>query len=679
MRINNHGYIGLLLGLLCFGQAVAQNNLADLADPLSQQGGEAAYTVLYERLQHFASSPLDLNQSTRAELASLKILSSYQLLQFFQYQAQYGPLKSLYELQAIPGWDVSTIKTLLPFVRISTQESLKSRWQRIKTAPTRYLLYRVSTILQPQKGYAHPEGETPAYRGSPFHHYVKFRLSRSHDVSAGLTAEKDRGEAWGWDPAHGTYGPDYLSFHLEMEQKGLVKRWMLGDYQLQYGQGLLLGAGFHLGKSAQTVQVARPALLGIQPYTSSLETGYLRGAAATLSFGQWQLTPFVSYRAIDGSAGPDSLDRVTSLLATGYHRTATEYARKSQIDKTTGGVALGWKSKRRNLQVGTLGLYQHLSKALVKTPRLYNQYDFKGNVLTNWSLFSSYYWENFHFFGEVATALDTQAVGEILGFTAAFNAQFESSLLWRHYPKDFHSLEGQAFGQYAHNQNEEGLYLGLRYQPFSALTLHGYVDLYHSPWLRFRTYAPSAAEDYFAQAHYQFDSHTTLRLSFHHQDKWQNAHAEKPQYVLSEVPHNQWRLQLKQQISKPFALQTQLSASTTQVDQKTHKGLVLAEDVNYQLRQWKFSTRFALFQTDGYAGRQYLYEHSVRYAFSIPAYFGKGVRTYAVIKYKPFRKLSLWAKVANTRYLDQSTIGSGYEEIKGHQKTSLSVEGIYNF
>src|SRR5688572_2518497 len=52
---------------------------------------------------------LRINECDWNELASLQLLSPFQLDQFFLYRKQLGAIISLYELQAIPGWDLIII------------------------------------------------------------------------------------------------------------------------------------------------------------------------------------------------------------------------------------------------------------------------------------------------------------------------------------------------------------------------------------------------------------------------------------------------------------------------------------------------------------------------------------------------------------------------------------------
>ena len=149
-------------------------------------------------------------------------------------------------------------------------------------------MFDTNRLIEQQKGFsaATPDkkGNLPArYLGSPGQWYARYRYSRPRAFSIGLTVEQDPGEQMGWQPSARRYGIDYVSFHAQVQNRGKWRNLLIGDYQLQIGQGLVLSAGFVLGKSAETVQTVRRPTLGARPFTSLTEYGYFRGATATYS------------------------------------------------------------------------------------------------------------------------------------------------------------------------------------------------------------------------------------------------------------------------------------------------------------------------------------------------------------------------------------------------------------
>ena len=83
----------------------------------SQQEDEnISYEDLYETIFQDDQQPINLHNTTPEELASLFILSHPQIASLFKHQQENGKLLSIYELQAIPDFDLISISRLLPFV-----------------------------------------------------------------------------------------------------------------------------------------------------------------------------------------------------------------------------------------------------------------------------------------------------------------------------------------------------------------------------------------------------------------------------------------------------------------------------------------------------------------------------------------------------------------------------------
>ena len=61
-------------------------------------------------LEYRARHPLNLNQASSDELAALHLLTALQISNFMLYRKLLGSLLSIYELQAVPGWDLTSIQ-----------------------------------------------------------------------------------------------------------------------------------------------------------------------------------------------------------------------------------------------------------------------------------------------------------------------------------------------------------------------------------------------------------------------------------------------------------------------------------------------------------------------------------------------------------------------------------------
>ena len=120
---------------------------------------------------------------------------------------------------------------------------------------------------------------------------------------------------------------------------GKLKTIALGDFQDQFGQGLVFGSGYSLEKGAETVPTVRRSSIGILPYTAAMEFGFFRGAGLTYHSGNWQSSVIASYAPRDGWAA-STLDTLTtedltinSFNQSGLHRTSSELGTKINFRK----------------------------------------------------------------------------------------------------------------------------------------------------------------------------------------------------------------------------------------------------------------------------------------------------------------------------------------------------------
>ncbi len=111
------------------------------------------------------------------------------------------------------------------------------------------------------------------------------------------------------------------------------------------------------------------------------------------------------------------------------------------------------------------------------------------------------------------------------------------------------------------------------------------------------------------------------------------------------------------------------------------QGFLMYADVLYKpvMKRYSGNVRLQYFETDGYNSRLYAYENDVLYYFSIPLFYGKGYRYYINLNYDLSKRLSFWVKWSQYIYKDQSTVGSGLDQITGSQKTEVRLQLLYRF
>jgi hypothetical protein len=340
------------------------------------------FSEVTERLNFYLKHPIDINKANGDQLQELFFLTPLQIAALLNYRLENGKFIDLLELQSVDGFDLLTIRRLTNFTYIGLPNSLNSlSLKHLYQHSSNDLMIRYSQYLQKQKGFQIQQGaENTAYAGTPQRVLLRYRYNYGRNISASLNMEKDAGEEF--LPQNKAIGFDFSSANIFLRNMKAVKKAVIGDYSLQFGQGLTLWSGLSFGKGAMITNLAKPEL-GLQPYKSSNETLFLRGIASTIEHGSIQFTPFLSLRELDGGLeiSPDGQQEISSMSETGLHRTATELANKNSVSQLIYGAHIRYS--RHNLSTGFTAYQTNFNYPVQGGKLLYNQFNFSGSSLTN--------------------------------------------------------------------------------------------------------------------------------------------------------------------------------------------------------------------------------------------------------------------------------------------------------
>ena len=663
-------------------QKGAQINVQELIEELFQPpDSQIDYEEKYESLYQLYTNPIDLNHTTKEELNSLYQLSIYQINQLLSYLHQYGPLLSIYELQVIKGFDINTINKIIPFVEIKSSSSrVKPRdiVKRISKEENKYFIFRIEQILEGQEGYARVDSSR--FLGSRQKIYGRFRSTQSKEFSLGLTFEKDQAERITLDKKNRQYGFDYYSAHLLLENKWKFRKIIIGDYQLQFGQGLIIGSGFNPGKGAETITTIKRNNSGISPYTSAKETGFLRGVAMTFQIGNFNISPYYSHQRQDGTmlskiqAGRVE-NYVSAIGMSGLHRTYNELNSKKTIKEQTFGINVTYKEPiKKNLEIGINYIQNQFSNPIYKTPSNYNQFEFQGYENFNVGFFGNFNWENFIFFSEFAIS-KSGGTAMIGGFLGSLSPRFSMSLLYRNYDKNYHSFYAKAFGENSRVINEQGIYWGLKYDLHHSLSIAGYFDNFTFPWLKYGVNSPSKGYEFLVRTDYRPLKKIAIYAQIREESKERSVFTENSnQKALHKGLKRTYTGNINLKVNNRIGLKSRIQFSSFKIDHQHTKGMAIIQDLVLTFSKIVMSARVALFDTEDYENRQYVYERDLLYVFSIPSYAGQGTRNYIMIQYKPNRKISLWVRYGKYNYRNIDSIGSALNRITGSTKSDVKFQ-----
>ena len=635
-----------------------------------------------QHLQYLLKHPLELNTAGEQDLALLHLLTPLQIRQLIFYRERLGPLISIYELQAIPFWNTVVIHKIRPFVTVSTHiELVEDLIQRFKHGDNS-ILVRVSQVPERSKGYLLDKNmATNYYPGSPQKILLRYKYVYKQWLQFGILAEKDAGEQFG--KGRQRTGFDFYSFHLFARQIGIVNTLAIGDFYINLGQGLTQWQSLAFKKSADVLNIKRQGPV-LQPYNSAGEINFHRGFGITLAKKHWSGTVFFSYKKIDASLNTDTIATgyrwVSSLQTSGYHRTISEITDKGVQRQLVYGASLGYKFKQLDLGLNTISY--RFSLPLRKTETPYNNFAPSGKAFSNFSFDYGYTYKNCHFFGEMAWT-NKGAKAFVNGLLLAVSGTVDLSLLYRNIAANYQAFNATAFTENSSPGNEKGLYMGVTVRPAGNWEISTYADLYSFPWLKYRIDKPSEGIDFLIQAVFKPNKQLEIYCRYHLDKKPVNVNPDELilSPVISQLRQN-LRAQVNFRISKSLVIRNRTEVLWfDKRGSQAEQGFLTYFDLLFKpvLKPISGNIRLQYFETGGYNSRLYAYENDVLYNYSVPVFYDKGYRYYINAQYGINKKITIWARWAQTIFIGKTLIGSGLDEINGSKKTEVRIQLGYKF
>lgn len=634
-----------------------------------------------QEMRYFIKHPINLNYADAGILEQLQLLSPIQLSNLISYRKLLGNFLSIYEIQAIPGWDLRVIRKIRPFITVDQKtEVFNSLGKRLKNGQ-HSLLVRETRVLEKSRGYLLDSSvANNYYPGSPDKILIRYKYKFGNLLQYGFTAEKDAGEQF-FKGAQKN-GFDFYSAHFFVRNLGMIKSLAIGDFAVNMGQGLTQWESLAFNKGADLINVKRQSDV-LRPYNSAGEIEFNRGIGITLQKNNWEITGFGSYRKQDANFNVDTvdyLDYVSTLQTSGFHRTNSEIAGKGSQGQLSFGGNISFSTEK--FHVGANAVHYNFEHNITKADYLYNKYAISGKTMGNYSIDYSYTYKNLHFFGEAATDEDLDKAF-VNGLLINTDSKVAMSFLYRNISRGYQSLYSNAFTENTYPTNESGFYSGITITPNSVLRLDAYADFFHFPWLKYRTDAPTSGNDYMVQLTYKPNRQVEIYTRFRNENKPINYNPDG--LALNPVvgkPKQGLRTQFSYKLDKGFTLRSRVElAWFDKKGDNPQNGFLTFADVIYKplLKPFSGNIRVLYFETDGYDSRMYAFENDVLYGYSIPVFFDKGYRYYINANYDFSKKLSVWIRFAQTIYPDKMFIGSGLDVINGNKKSEVKLQLIYSF
>lgn len=661
--------IALLLVLSFYNTKAQENQSPDLiendANPEIQQAlefiqfqsdDELDLNLYIDILERFANRPISINDAKVKELEELPLLSPILAQKIVNYRNENGNIANLSELLRIEGFDIQTVKLISPFITLKSYQLIKGSEEykvNLKGKGDYNLLTRYD--FPKKEGF---KGNEPSYPGLPIRFYQRINYTIPNKFRFGWIAEQDPGEAW-------DKKPDFNTAYLQFEkQDGIVRKFLVGDYHLHFGQNLLIGPYFALGKSSNLSSWYRNSY-AIRPNTSASEFGFRRGAAVELQYNKWNAVIFGSRQKLDGSI--DSLNNlVKSVSINGLHRTESEYARQNLITQNMYGAMLTYATDKFEIGGSFLSSREFAKKSKIPGANMYN------------SLAAKYRLKNGIIFGEVAYDYQSSEASMVYGILTQLGNGVNFSSIYRNYKANFESPLSNAFAATSSN-NEIGIISGLEFIINKNLKLATYADFYERPdgnvSLDYATKHQDALLQLTALKKRKWESYIRYRYRINTEKSESVSDVKIP---LSEnISKHNLRINSVFNASKEWRFSNRVELVTSE----DKNGFLVYFDLQWRPIElpWAIDFRYAIFDTESFDQAIYAYESSLPYSWSIPPYYNRGSRKYIQVRYKGFRKASIWVRYAIWNYNNISSISSGNDAIMSNKKGDLSLMFRYKF
>lgn len=617
---------------------------------------EIDYTELQTKQKY--NKKFNINKISVLDFHSTYLLNFAYLEQILEHQKLYGPIKSKYELQTIEGLDSSSIELLLEAFDIndfSLQTLISQKHQE---------MFRLKYNYRIEKALGFTLSDSNRFMGNRSKIAFLYQ-SESINLDYGLHIEKDAGE---------TAKMLFQSAYIMIKPKNKIHNILLGDQQVNFAQGLCIGTGIASGKSALVMQVMKNNI-GCKPYKSFNETGFLRGASmkAILS-PKFETVLFTGIRQLDSKIKSDSNEiSLGSILNTGYYRNEVEQKSRHQLYQYLNGCHTIFKTQK--LEIGTTILYHQIKINPFKTDKSLNiTSEFDNENGLNFGLDWKFHLKNNLVFGEVSRTLNG-GTSLLSGLLKALGKKTDLSLLYRYYTSNEGLNLSNGFGSSSSNSNEKGLYLGLCTQLSNKFTLSFYNDLCQFDQAKFRVDAKSYQSEQMIELAYKTKHAFSIYARIRKTEQEQNADSDERIHSIEK--HHKTVIRLHSEIKfEKIKFRNRVEFIEYGIEnQSARLGNLIYQDIQFSLgKKTNLTFRYSNFSSDDYNSRTFAYENDVPGTFNIPAYYGKGTRSYILIKHQIQKDLQIWIRFARSSFAGVESNGTGLNYIDKPHASDLTFQ-----
>ncbi len=453
-----------------------------------------------------------------------------------------------------------------------------------------------------------------------------------------------------------------------------TNRIIVGDYYVETGMGLLLWRPFGARKGTDVITPCTEFGRGIAPYRSAMEYRFFRGIAVEHPIGVGDSARVLLRGAISALPRSASVDTVagviTSLATDGYHRTASELARRHRITEQAAIASVEVQTPQWNAGIVLLGLLYPFPIASTSSLVMYGQRGIFGSVYAAYT--------GVQLSWTVECARDNAAnLAARTGIEYRFDgATIAVGLRW--YAPTFRSPFGYNFGESSQPSNELGIYWGIRAVLAKGWQYLGYADIYQHiatlgtlPRLR-------RGVDLFNELRVQLNSSTLLFLRLRQEHRTDDRPTDEST-AAEEILRTTIRCELQHTpargLTARFRLEHLWRVPTESARSSAERGIAAFAELSIPLSdRFAIGGRCTMYRTTSFNAAVYTFEQlAPGLLVSVPLY-GSGSRWFGYLRWQPIDRIALWVRYGSTERLDVGSLGSGPTEVVGTNDTRAYVQ-----
>jgi len=632
-------------------------DIQEIIDELfNEPSTETDNSDLYNKIEDLINHPMDLNKADITDLQQIPTIDFLTAKAIIDYRNKHGKFKYKDDILLIKSLTNAQKRKLYPFVTVKQKNKAIIREPEIEKIfynSQIKLRSRIINDLQTRKGFI--DGK---FSGSKPKIYNRL-LASYNNYNVGVLTEKDQGE---------NSLTDFNSFFLQTEDNSYLTNLVVGDYTLEFGQGLALWSPYGFAKGPDAIYPVKKKNRNITPYRIANENNFFRGVAAAASFNSYKLSAFYSNNKFDAN-----IDSVTSGILSapidGLHRTTTEIRKRKSAKEIFKGIRLDYISNK-SINVGILYYNTQFSNSFAST----SIFDLNGNNFNYYSIYYDLFFDKINIFGEVA--YNGTAVASIT------NVQFaiKRNLIWvtsiRNYPRNFINIHGFSFGERSGAvTNEVGIYNGIRWRlPIGVLD--AYYDQFKFPFATFSNPVSTQGDEFLINLRSKPSRKVKTVLRYKIENK---EITEKINGTLQIVDRKRQNLrgEFIYQASSSLRLKSRLEITNYRIPAlaKNEFGYLVFQEIKIKpINNLSIISRIIFFNSNSFNSSVYEYEYDLKGLLTNVGLSGHGTRWYIVSIYKLTNFLNISLKYAETYKPDEKQLSSGESLIYNNIDNRLSLQ-----